>query len=119
YLSDIDKEPSAGFGHGAHGRHLPERKPQGLHRVGHHLLMPDRDVDVVLAVVYLRDWKQRCDRSTLDDLEVVVDQAPLDILRSAEVRFDLPAQLYEPNDLFIRQRRLPLVPGFDRVAPNT
>ena len=38
--------------------------------------------------------------------QAAVDQAPFDVLRTAEVRFDPPAELHEPHDLRIRQRRL-------------
>ena len=61
---------------------------------------------MVLSVAGLGDGEQRGDRPALDDLEAIVDQAPLDVLRAAEVRFDPPAQLHEPHDLRIRQRRL-------------
>ena len=91
------------------------REPQRLHRVGHHLLVADGDVDVVLPVVGRGDREQRRDRPALDDLEVVVDQAPLDVLRAAEVRLDPPAELREPHDLRIRQRRLLLPRGLDRL----
>ena len=91
---------------GAQGRQLPQGEPQGLHGVGHHLLMTDGDVDVVLCVAGRGDGEQRGDRPALDDLEAIVDQAPFDVLRAAEVRFDPPAQLREPHDLRIRQRRL-------------
>ena len=72
-------------------------EPQGLHGVGHHLLVTDGDVDVVLSVVGVGDGEQRGDRPALDDLEAVVDQAPFDVLRAAEVRFDPPAELHEPR----------------------
>ena len=52
---DVDEQATAGLGHGRGGRHLPEREPQGLHRVGHHLLVPDREVDVVVVVIALRE----------------------------------------------------------------
>ena len=53
--------------------------------------------------------------AALDDLEAVVDQAPFDVLGAAEVRFDPPAQLREPHDLRIRQRRLVLPLRVDRL----
>ena len=55
------------------------------------------------------DGEKGGDRPALDDLEPVVDQAPFDVLRLAEVRFDPPAQLREPQDLRIGKRR-PLLP---------
>ena len=67
---------------------------------------PTEDVDVGLLVVPRGDGEQRGDRPALDDLEAVVDQAPFDVLRPAEVRFDLPSQLHELHDLRIGQRRL-------------
>ena len=48
-LGDVHEQAAAGFGHGRGGRHLPEREPEGLHGVGHHLLMTDGDVDMVLS----------------------------------------------------------------------
>ena len=77
--------------------------------------MTDGDVDVVLQVVGRGDGEQRGDRPALDDLEAVVDQAPFDVLGAAEVRFDPPAQLREPHDLRIRQRRLLLPRRVDRL----
>src|SRR6185436_2994982 len=44
---DVDEQPPAGLGHGPRGRELPEGEPQGLHGIGHHLLMTDGEVDVV------------------------------------------------------------------------
>ena len=104
----------AGLVHRHHGRQLPHGEPQGLHGVGHHLLVTDGDVDVVLLVAGLGDGEQRRDRPALDDLEAVVDQAPFDVLRAAEVRFDPPPELHEPHDLRIRQRRLLLPLRVDR-----
>ena len=100
---------------GARRRHLPERQPERLHGVGHHLLVADGDVDVVLRVAGRGDREQRGDRPALDDLELVVDQAPLDVLRAAEVRLDPPAELREPHDLRIGQRRLLLPLRLDRL----
>ena len=70
---------------------------------------------MVLSVADLGDREQRGDRPALDDLEVVVDQAPFDVLGAAEVRFDPPAQLREPHDLRVRQRRLLLPRRLDRL----
>ena len=50
----------------------------------------------------------------LNDLEAVIDQAPFDVLRAAEVRFDPPAELHEPHDLCISQRRQLLPRRVDR-----
>ena len=77
--------------------------------------MTDGDVDVVLPVAGRGDGEQRGDRPALDDLEVVVDQAPFDVLRAAEMGFDPPALLREPHDLRIRQRRLLLPLRLDRL----
>ena len=114
-LGDVDEQPPAGLVHRPGGRQLPHGEPQRLHGVGHHLLMTDGDVDVVLPVAGRGDGEQRGDRPALDDLEVVVDQAPFDVLGAAEVRFDPPAQLREPHDLRIRQRRLLLPLRLDRL----
>jgi hypothetical protein len=41
---------------------------------------------------------QRDDRSALDELEFILDQAPFDVLGTAEVGFAPPAQLGEPHN---------------------
>ena len=112
---DVDEQPPTRLGHRRRSRQLPEGQPQGLHGVGHHLLVADGDVDVVGSVADLRDGEQRGDRPALDDLEVVVDQAPFDVLGAAEVRFDPPAQLRELHDVRIGQRWLLLFRGLDRL----
>ena len=112
---DVDEQPPAGLVHRPGGRQLPEGEPQGLHGVGHHLLMTDGDVDVVLLVAGRGDGEQRGDRPALDDLEAVIDQAPFDVLGAAEVRFDPPSQLRESHDLRIRQRWLLLPLRVDRL----
>jgi len=114
-LGDVDEQPPAGLVHPREGRQLKQGEPQGLHGVGHHLLMTDGDVDVVLPVAGRGDGEQRGDRPALDDLEAVADQAPFDVLGAAEVRFDPPAQLREPHDLRIRQRWLLLLRRVDRL----
>jgi hypothetical protein len=68
--------------------------------------MTDRDVDVVLLVALDRNGEQVGDRPALHDLECIVEQAPFDVLRPAEVRFDSPAQLRQPYDLRVGQCRL-------------
>ena len=73
---------------------------------------------MVLPVVHHRDGEQRGDRPALDDVEVLADQAPFDVLRAAEVRFDPPAELHQPHDLRIRQHRLPLPLRLDRPFPR-
>ena len=73
---------------------------------------------MVLPVAGFRDGEQRGDRPALDDLEVVVGQALLDILGAAEVRFDPPADLREPHDLALRQRWLLLPLRLDRLFPR-
>ena len=52
-LGDVDEQSAAGLRHGGPGRQLPEGQPEGLHRVGHHLLMTDGEVDVELLVTGL------------------------------------------------------------------
>ncbi len=69
---------------------------------------------MVLPVTGRRDGEQRGDRPALDDLEVIVDQTPFDVLGAAEVRFDPPAQLRKPHDLCIGQRWQVLPPPLDR-----
>ena len=59
---DVDEQPPAGLVHRHHGRQLPHGEPQGLHGVGHHLLMTDGDVDVIVLVAGLGDGEQRGDR---------------------------------------------------------
>ena len=117
-LGDIDEQPPAGLVHHGEGRQLEQGEPQGLHGVGHHLLVTDGDVHVVLSVVGRGDGEQRGDRSALHDLEVVVDQAPLDVLGAAEVRFDPAAQLHESHGLDIGQRGLLLLLGADRLGDD-
>ena len=112
---DVDEQPPAGLVHRPEGRQLPHGEPQGLHGVGHHLLMTDGDVDVVLPVAGRGDGEQRGDRPALDDLETVVDQAPFDVLGAAEVRFDPPAELRQSHDLRVGQRRLLLPRRVDRL----
>ena len=76
-FGDIDEQPASGLGHARGGRHLPEGEPERLHGVGHHLLMADGEIDVVLPVVGLRDREKGGDRPALDDLEVVVEQGTI------------------------------------------
>src|SRR6202451_4520591 len=114
-LGDVDEQAAADLGHGRRGRHLPEGQPEGLHGVGHHLLMTDGEIDAVLPVAGLGDGEQRGDRPTLDDLEAIIDPAPFDVLRTAEGRFDPPAEPREPHNLRIRQRRLLLPLRVDRL----
>ena len=78
--------------------------------------MADGEVHVGLIVAGRGDGEQRGDRSALDDVEVVIDQAPLDVLGKAEALLDLPPQLREPHDLRIRQRRLILLVWLDRLV---
>src|SRR6185436_2816443 len=49
-----------------------------------------------LPIAGTGDGEQRGDRPALDDPEVVVDQAPFDVLGTAEVPFDPAAELREP-----------------------
>jgi hypothetical protein len=70
---------------------------------------------VVLSVTCCGDGEQRCDRPALNDPEFIIDQAPFDVLRSAEMRFDPPAQLYKAHDLRIRQCLLLLPLRVDRL----
>src|SRR4029079_11588190 len=67
------------------------------------------------SVAGLGDGEQRGDRPALDDLKVVVDEAPFDVLGAAEVRLDPPAQLCEPHDLALSQRWLLLPLRLDRL----
>ena len=105
-LGDVDEQPPAGLVHRRERHQLVQGEPERLHGVGHHLLVTDGEVDVVLFVAGRGDREQRGDRPALDDLEVVVGQAPFDVLGAAEMRFDPPAELREPHDLRVRQRRL-------------
>ena len=113
---DVDEQPAAGVAHRPRRGQLPDGEPERLHRVGHHLLVTDRDVDVVArrrrprgignSVVIGRlctTWK------------LAVREAPLDVLRAAEVRLDPPAELREPHHLRVGQRRLRLPLGVDRL----
>jgi len=102
----VDEQPPAGRVHWRERGQLPHGKPQRSHGVGHHLLVADGHVDVVLAVVARWDGEHRGDRPALDDLEVVAHDAPLDVLRATEVPLDPAAQLRQPYDLGVRQRSL-------------
>ena len=73
---------------------------------------------MLLVIAGRGDREQRGDRPALDDLEAIVDEAPFDVLGAAEVRFDPPAQLGEPHDLRVRQRRLLLTLRLDRLFPR-
>jgi hypothetical protein len=69
---------------------------------------------VVFVVSRRGDGEQRGDRPALHDVERVVDEAPLDVLRAAEVGLDPPPQLNELHDLHIGQHRLVSAVGRDR-----
>jgi hypothetical protein len=73
---------------------------------------------VILSVGSCRDGEERGDRPALDDLEVIVDQAPFDVLGVAEVRLDPSAKLGESHDLRIGQGRLRLPLWLDRLLPR-
>ena len=55
-----------------------------------------------IAVIDRREREERGDRPALDDLEIIIDQAPFDVLGAVEVRFDPLTQLREPHDLRVR-----------------
>ena len=55
------------------------------------------------SVVRHGNGEQRGDGPALDDVEVAIGQAPLDVLRASEVRFDPPAELRERENLRIGQ----------------
>ena len=117
-LGDVDEEPPAGLVHPRESGQLPHGDPQGLHGVGHHLVMTDGDEDVVPSVVGHRNGEQCGDRPALDDMELVIGQAPFDVLGASEVRFYAPSQPGEPDHLRIRQRRLILPRHVDRLFPG-
>ena len=80
--------------------------------------MTDGDEDVVPSVVRHGNGEQCGDRPALDDVEVVVDQAPFDVLRASEVRFDPPAELGERAGP--AHRSVPAGPGApDRIATSS
>ena len=116
---DVDEQSSARFSHRPRCCHLPHGESQRLKRIGHHLLMADGDVDVVLVVAGFGDGEKRGDRPALDDFEVVVDQAPFDVLGVAEMSFDPPAQLSQAQHLGISQRRLVLPLRRDGSLPRS
>ena len=86
------------------GGQLPNRNSERPRGVGHHLLMADGYINVVVVVIDLGNGKERGDRPALDDLETVIDQTPFDVLRASEMRLDPPAQIRQPYDLRVRQR---------------
>lgn len=77
--------------------------------------MTDGHVDMRGLVVHVGNRIQRRDRATLHDEELAIGDAPLDVLRAAEVRFDSPAESLELDDLPVRQRLVVLTLGFDRA----
>ena len=89
-------------------RELPEGEAQRLHGAGHHLLMTDRDVDVIPIVLLRGHGEQRGDRTALHDVHTVVVQAPLNVLGPAEVGLDPPTEPLEIDDLRVGQHRQPL-----------
>ena len=76
--------------------------------------MPDRDVDMVVAVARLRNREQGRDGPALDDPEAIVDQAPFDVLGATEVRLDPSAELHQLHDLGVRQGGFALPLRLDR-----
>ena len=101
----VDEQPASRLGHAPWRRHLPEGEPQRLHGVGHHLLMTDGDVEVVVLVVLHGDGEQRGDGSALDYLKAVVVEAPFDVLGLVEVRLDESAEAHYLDDLLVGQDR--------------
>ena len=67
--------------------------------------MTDRDVDAVRVVDPDGRGEVRGDRTALEEPELAVDHAPLDILRPPEVRLDHASETGEMTDLLIGQRR--------------
>ncbi len=59
---------------------------------------------MVLPVVYLRNWVQGGDRAALNNIELVLGEAPFDILWAGKMRLDLSAHLPQPHYLLVRQR---------------
>ena len=109
-LGDVDEQPPARLGHRPRRRQLPQREPERLHRRRSSSAGGRRRrrrgspsspaAGTGNSVVIGRLW-------TI--WKLVVDQAPLDVLRAAEVRFDPPAEPREPHGLRVGQRRLALV----------
>ena len=60
--------------------------------------MAHGDVDVVAWGVCFRDGIEGGDRPALDDVQLVADQAPFEVLGLAEMRADLLAHAREPHD---------------------
>ncbi len=77
--------------------------------------MPDGEIDVIFPVVDRRNGEQRGDRPALDEPETVADQAPFDVLRTVEMRFDPPAELGQFHDLCVGERRPLLLRRVDRL----
>jgi hypothetical protein len=102
---DVDEQPAARLGHRPRGRELPDREPERRHRVGEHLLVADRDVDAVAVIGGGGQREQGRDRPALDDLEAGVVETPLDVLRPAEPRLDVAAELRERTGLVIGEQR--------------
>ena len=113
-VADVDEQTTTGRVHGCRRGQLPERDSEGLHGIGHHLLVADGHVHVGAVVGRGGDGEQRRDRSALHDVEGAVDQAPLDVLGSPEVRLDPPTQSRQLDYLGVRERRLRLPGRVDR-----
>ena len=93
----------------ADGEERPERRgPERLHRLGHHLHVAERDVEVESTVARLGRRVERGDGTALDDEERAARAAPLDVLRPAEVSLDPRPQCRKLEDELVRER-LPLL----------
>src|SRR5262249_15251683 len=94
----VDEEPAPRLLHDlAHARRRPgadwetrpeRRGPERLHRLGHHLYVAEREVEVELTVARLGRRLKRGDRSALDDVKLASRVAPLDVLGPAKMSLD-------------------------------
>ena len=114
----FDEQPPAGVAHRRGAGEPPEGEPQRLHRVGHHLLVADGDVDAGARTVGLGDREQRGDGPGLHDVDVPVREAPFDVLRVAHVGFDPPPQRHEAHHLGVREDWVLPSRRFDRPADD-
>ena len=117
-VADVDEQTTTGRVHGCRRGQLPERDSEGLHGICHHLLVADGHVHVGAVVGRGGDREQRGDRTALHDVEGAVDQAPLDVLRSPEVRLDPPTQSRQLDYLCVGERRLRLPDRVDSEVPR-
>src|SRR5262249_42187047 len=87
-----------------------------LHRLGHHLHVADREVEVEATVPRAGRGVKRGDRAGLDDEKLPLGKAPLDVLLAAVMGLNLLAETCELEDLTVRDRLALLVFRRERLG---